>query len=355
MTEEGTKSPFAPKSYAIYFERPLARVGLPVWTGALVLAFMIGAVFVVSDFIAGILTADRLIQLTTLLVSLALGPVFLILVRDKALVTFQSISLDLDAGQEKELLRILTKMLDQRRSLIFASVIALGGIAHHISLSYFEWGRIWWYSVVDIVLVGFLWWFVIATFLWTCLSVSAYCLVASRRLKFTLPLSSRGKMLGLEGFGTLALFPAILWGVIATLGTATTFDPYISTQFPTLIFSYLLLDFLISALSMTALFLFPILGYRHLAIPFKRELSKQLHQLMLESGTNGVPSTPKLDSQKTLNSLYLWHLSSQIEEIREWPISFGTGVRFIVSYLIPGSVFVGRLIYFYAYKVALPI
>jgi hypothetical protein len=355
MTEENIESALAPKSYPIYFERALGRIGASIRTGALILAFVIGTVFVVSDLVARTLTADRLIELMTLLLSLALGPIFLIIVRDRTVVAFQSISLSLDAGQEKELHQILSKVFDQRTSLKFASVVALGGIAHHITLSYFQWGRIWWYSMIDIALVGFLWWFVIATFLWTCLSVSAYSFVASKRLKFTLPISSRGKMLGLEGYGTLAVFPAILWGVIATLGTATTFDPFISAQFPGLILLYLLLDFVISALSMTAVFLLPILGYRRLVIPFKRELSKQLRQLISESGPNGIPSTPNLDPQKTLNTLYLWELSSQIEEIREWPLSVGAGLKFVVSYLIPGSVFVGRLIYFYTYKVPLPI
>lgn len=298
---------------------------------------------------------DQSIELMTLLLSLALSPIFLIIVRDRALMAFQSISLSVVPGQEKKLLRILSKMFDQRTSLKFASVVALGGIAHHIILSYFRWGRIWWYSMIDIVLVGFLWWFVVATFLWTCLSVSAYSFAASKRLKFALAIGARGKMLGLEGYGTLAVFPAILWGVIATVGTATTFDPLISTQFPTLILSYLLLDFLISALSMTAIFLLPILGYRRLVIPFKRESLKHLRQLMSDSGTNGIPSSSNLDPQKTLNSLYLWELSSQIQEIREWPLSLGGELKLVVSYLIPGSVFVARLIYFYAYKVPLPI
>lgn len=355
MSETEDGSVVGRQSFPLYFEGVLNRLGIPVWAGAVILAMVVGIIFGFSDLAAGVSTTNRLIVLTTLLLSLALSPVFLVMVRDKSLVAFQSISSSLAASQAKELLHIMSKIFDQRNSLKFALAVSAGGITHHVILSYLQWGSVWWYTAIDIVLVGFLWWFIVATFLWTCLSVSAYSFIVSKRFKFVLPISSRGKMLGLKGYGTLAVFPAVLWGIIATLGTSTTFDPLVSAQHPQFIAFYLWLDFMISALSMTAVFLLPLMGYRHLVIPLKRELSRQLHRLMSELGMDAIPSASRFDSQKALNSLYLWELSSQIEEIKEWPLSLGAGLRFAISYLIPGSALIVRWVYFYAFKTPLPV
>jgi hypothetical protein len=343
------------ESFPLYFEGVLNRLGISIWVGAIALAAVIGIIFGLSDLIAGVSTVNRITELTTLLLSLALSPVFLVIVRNKSLVAFRSISSSLAVGQMKELLHTMSNIFDQRNSVKFALIVSAGGIAHHVILSYLQWGTVWWYSAIDIVMVGFLWWFIVATFLWTCLNVSAYSYVLSKRLKFVLRISSRGKMLGLEGYGTLAVFPAVLWGIIATLGTSTTFDPLISAQHPEFIAFYLWIDFIISALSMTGVFLLPLVGFRHLVIPLKRDLLKQLRQLMSELGTDAVPSASRFDSQEALNSMYLWQLSSQIEGIKEWPLSLGAGLRFAVSYLIPGLPLVVRWVYLYAFKRPLPV
>jgi len=280
--------PEAPANYPIYFERVFRNLRLPVWVAGPALAGIMGISFAVTDMVAGLSTLQRFTVVAALLISIDLAPILMVWIRNKSVVAYLDLLPVVDPHEHEKLMEFLSKTFDQRRSLEFALIVATGGVIHHVALSYFEWGRIWWYTIVDTVLVGFVWWFVVAAFLWMCVSVAAYSFLASKRLRFTLTIVSHTRMCGLESFGTLSGIPAVAWGTVATFGTLSTFDPFVLKQFPHLIVTYLSLDFLIAASSMTAIFTLPVLGYRAIVLPLKHSLSRQLDQLISRMGKERI-------------------------------------------------------------------
>jgi hypothetical protein len=335
---------YSPNLYPLYFERILQPLRLPAWIAALLLGGFIWSAFAVSDILTGVPFVQHLRVVLPVLVSIVLAPIMMTVVRDKSLLAYQDLLPVLNESEHGKLSALLRKIFDQRRSLGFAVVVGTGGVVHHIVLSYVSWGRIWWYSIVDIVLIGFLWWFVVASLFWACASIAGYSFRAARYLQFTPRLFSQRRMCGLESFGNLSVVPSVAWGTVATFGTLSTFDPAIVEQFPFLIMLYLLLDFVIVASSMTAVFFLPVLGYRAIVLPLKRAWSRRIDQLMSQVCAVDPDRANEVDSKAALTTLYILALSSQIRQIKHWPLSLGAGFRFIISYVIPGSVFVARLI-----------
>lgn len=344
---------FLQERFPIWFERIARVLKMPVWAAALLFTGAIGVVFAVSDAVAGLPTQHRVVVVSALLLSIGLALVMLVLVRNKTVAAYRQMLPVLESVEHHKLFKLLGKTFDQRRAVKFALVVAAVGVVHHVILSYLEWGRIWWYTIVDIIVVGFGWWFIVATFLWTCASVAAYSFLSSGRLRFTPTLISRARMCGLESFGTLSVFPSIAWAVVATLGTMSTFDPFVSKEFPELIVAYLALDFTIIAGSMTVVFCLPALGYRAVVLPLKEELSRKLDSLISQVGRQKILTTA--DENGALRNIYLWQLLSEIEQIKEWPLSFGSSMRFVLSYFIPGSAFIGRLILLLTFHIQIPL
>jgi len=337
---------YSPDAYPLYFERILRTSGLPVSAASIAFGVIMLGLFLISDTIAGVPALEHLAVVCTELVSLVLALILTRVIRDQSLVGFQSLQPVLKESEHDKLSALLRKALDQRRTLVFAAAVGAAGVVHHILLSYVTWGRIWWYSAVDIVLVGFVWWFVVAGFFWTCTSVAAYSYYASRSLEFEPRIFSHRRMCGLESLGKLSIVPSIAWGAVATFGTLSTFDPTIVEHFPVLIILYLSLDFVIVAGSMTAIFFLPVLGYRAIVVPFKREWSSQVDKLLAQVHEEDILRVSTLDHRVAITNLHLWALSSQIREIRQWPFTLGEGIRFVLSYAIPGFAFIGRLLLF---------
>jgi len=344
---------YSANSYPLYFERLLQTLKVPVWIAAPALGGFMGGAFAVSDIFAEVPIVQHLVAVLPVLVSIVLAPIMMTVVRDKALAAYRDLLPVLDQTEHGKVPTLLGKTFDQRRSLELALIVGTAGVVHHVVLSYASWGRIWWFSIVDIVLVGFVWWFVVASFFCTCASVAGYSFYASRSLRFTPRLFSHRRMCGLESFGNLSVVPSVAWGTVATFGTLSTFDPAIAKQFPFLIMLYLSLDFVIVATSMTAVFFLPVLGYRAVVLPLKRVWSKRIDQLMSQMGRIDPDNAAAVDDKVALGILFLWVLSSQVRQIKQWPLSLGAGVRFVLSYVIPGSAFVGRLILF-ALRVPIP-
>ena len=334
---------FSPDAYPLYFERILRILKMPVWIAGLVFGGVVGSVLVVSDIAAGLPVREHFPVLSAELISIALAPILMVVVRNRALAAYRDLLAILPETQQETLAVLLRKAFDQRRSLILSLIIGAAGVVQHISLSYFTWGRIWWYSTVDILLIGFGWWFVVASFFWTCASVAGYSFYASRCLQLMPRVFSHKRMCGLESFGNLAVVPSVAWGTVATFGTLSTFDPATVEHFAQLIVFYLTLDFIIVAGSMTAIFFLPILGYRSVVLPLKRSLSRRMNELLVSTDGTVISDSWAVDDSTALRNLYLWALSSQIRQIKEWPLSLGGGIRFLLSYVIPGAAFIGRL------------
>lgn len=344
----------SPEAYPLYSERILQTFKIPVWIAALVLGALVGFAFAVSNVVAGLPVFEHFAVVFPVIGSIAMAPILTVVVRDRSLAAYGDLLPVLDESEHGKFLSLLRKVFDQRRSLEFATIIGAAGVLHHIVLSYVNWGRIWWYSVVDIVLVGFVWWFVVASFFWTCASVAWYSYHTSKCLRFNPRFFSYRRMCGLESFGSLSVVPSVAWGIVATFGILSTFDPAVVRQFPLLIIVYLSLDFVIVASSMTTVFFFPVLGYRAIVLPLKRAWSKRIDQLMSQVKEIEIDGTATIDEESALIILYLWAISHQIRQIKGWPLSQGAGVRFILSYVIPSSVYVGRLILF-ASRVPVPL
>ncbi|MGA2790698.1 MAG: hypothetical protein ABSF00_08015 [Candidatus Bathyarchaeia archaeon] len=347
------KYPNASESYPLYFERLFRYLKMPAWVSGAGLAVIMGVTFVAADAAANVSTLQRSAEISALLVSVALAPILSLWVRNKGVTAYRNLTLLLSSPERQKLLTLLNRAFDQRRCLLFALVVSTGGVIHHVALSYFEWGRIWWYSVVDIVLVGFVWWFVVASFLWLCVSIAWYSYLASKRVRFRLPITSHTRMNGLESFGTLSIIPAVAWGSVATFGTLSTFDPYVLRQLPQLIILYLSLDFLIAVSSMTAIFALPILGYRAILLPVKQSLFLELDQMIGRMGLAGSVTT--VTAEKASKNTYLLKLLEEADRLKEWPLSMSSTVKFLLSYLIPGSVFLARVILLFSFNVQLPL
>ena len=249
---------------------------------------------------------------------------------------------------------LVSKAFDQRRSLVFSLFVGTGGVLHHIVLSYFEWGRIWWYTVLDIVLVGFVWWFVVAGFLWVCVSIAFYSYLASKHVRFTPNIVSHTRMCGLESFETLSVIPAVAWATVVVFGILSTFDPYVLKFFPQLVLVYLALEFLIVASSMTAIFSLPVFGYRAIILPLKRSFLMRLNQLISSLTKAEDLASLSIDDKSALKHVYLWELLTEIESVKEWPLSMGSSVRFLLSYMIPATIYLGRLILLFSFKIQIP-
>ena len=162
----------SPDVYPIYFERITKKLKIPVWIAAVSAGAVMGIAFWASNIAAGLPSLEHFPVISAELVSIVLATILVIEVRDRTLAAYRSLLPALDENQQDRFSMLLKSIFDQRRSLIFSAVVGAGGIIHHVSLSYFIWGRIWWYSVVDIILIGFVWWFVVASFFWTCVSVA---------------------------------------------------------------------------------------------------------------------------------------------------------------------------------------
>lgn len=186
------------------------------------------------------------------------------------------------------------------------------------------------------------------------MSVAGYSFHASRSLQLTPKLLSYGRVCGLESFGTFSVVASVAWALVATFGTFSTFDPASVKIFPQLLTVYLGLDFLIVASSMTIMFFLPVLGYRPIVLPVKRGWSTRIDELMTQAGVLEVPHSIAVEDLVALRILYLYVLSTEVRQIKDWPLSFGTSIRFLLSYVIPAAGFIARLI-FYAVGVQLPL
>jgi hypothetical protein len=344
----------SPDTYPIYFERITKRLKIPVWIVAVSVGAAMGVAFAVSNIAAGLSALEHFPVIFAELVSIVLATILVIEVRDRTLAAYSNLLPALDKNQQDRFSTLLKSIFDQRRSLIFSALVGAGGIVHHVILSYLIWGSIWWYSAVDIILIGFVWWFVVASFFWTCVSVAAYSFYASKSLQLVPRLLSYRRMCGLESFGTLSVVPSVAWALVATFGTFSTFEPAPAKSFPQLLIIYLGFDFLIVASSMTVLFFLPILGYRLIVLPAKREWSTRIDELMSQAGVIEVPHSIDVEDPVALRTLHLLVLSTQVRQIKDWPLSLGTSIRFLLSYGIPAAGFIARLI-FYAVGVQIPL
>lgn len=340
--------------YPVYFEKFLRSLKLPVWVGGPALGLVLGGSFIAADIIAGLSTVRHLIVVTALLISISLAPILTVYTRNKGVAAFLNLLPIIPSSDQRRFMGLLNKAFGLKRSIIFALFVGTGGVLHHIILSYLEWGRIWWYSVLDITLVGFVWWFVVAAFLWLCLSVAVYSYVASKQIRFRPTIFSHTRMCGLESFGTLSVIPAVAWGTVAAFGTLSTFDPFVLKQLPQFILAYLGLDFLIAASSMTVIFSLPVLGYRAIVLPLKHSLSIRLIQAMKSKSTGDDLVDLKVTNNAAVKQLYLWELLAQTERLKEWPLRSGESVKFILSYLIPAAVYIGRLILLLGVRIQIP-
>jgi hypothetical protein len=344
----------SPDIYPIYFERITKKLKIPVWIAAVLAGAVMGIAFAVSNIAAGLPSLEHFPVISAELVSIVLATILVIEVRDRTLAAYRSLLPALDENQQDRFSMLLKSIFDQRRSLIFSAVVGAGGIIHHVSLSYFIWGRIWWYSVVDIILIGFVWWFVVASFFWTCVNVAGYSFYASRSLQLTPRLLSYRGMCGLESFGTLSIVPSVAWALVATFGTFSTFDPAPAKSHPQLLVVYLGFDFLVVASSMTVMFFLPILGYRSIVLPAKRMWSARIDELMSQAGVFEIPHSIDIEDPVVRRILPLLVLSTQVRNIKDWPLSLGTSIRFVLSYVIPVAGFIARLI-FYAVGAQMPL
>jgi hypothetical protein len=344
----------SPEIYPIYFERITKKLKIPVWIGAVSVGAVMGIAFTVSNIAAGLPALEHFPVISAELISIVLATILVIEVRDRTVVAYSTLLPVLEKNQQGRLSTLLKSIFDQRRSLMFSVPVGAGGIVHHVVLSHFVWGRIWWYSIVDIILIGFFWWFVVASFFWTCVSIAAYSFYASRSLQLLPRLLSYRRMCGLESFGTLSVVPSVAWALVATLGTFSTFDPASAKSFPQLLVVYFGFDFLVVAASMTAMFFLPILGYRSIVIPAKREWATRIDELMSQAGVTEVPHSIDIEDPVALRILHLLVLSTQVRQIKDWPLSLGTSIRFLLSYGIPAAGFISRLV-LYAVGLQIPL
>lgn len=355
MKTDLPNSAIASEDYPIYFEGFLRRLGVSNGITIASLVAIMGAVFLISDYVAGIPSLRHLVVILALLISIGLSLVLGVMVRDRTVEAYIDLLGVIDLSLHDKLLAIMKTAFDQRRGIAFAIIVSAGGIVHHIILSYVEWGSIWWYTIVDIAFVGFAWWFIVAMFLWLCLGVAWSSFIVSRRLKFRPTVISDTNMCGLDSYATLSIVPAVAWASVVTFGTLSTFDPFIAGQHPQLILVYLILDFVIVAGSMTAIFAPPILGFRAIILPFKKSLHTFLiAQASQFSGTEKF-ATANVDDNSVIKATYLLELSAKVNQIKEWPLGFGSGIRFILSYLIPISIYVGRVILLAVFNVQIPV
>lgn len=337
-----------------YFERITQKLKIPVWIAALTICAVMGIAFVVSNIAAGLPVLEHFTVISAELISVVLATILMMEVRDRTLAAYRALLPALDREQLDKFSTLLKGIFDQRRSLVFGALVGAGGIIHHVVLSYAIWGRIWWYSAVDIILIGFVWWFVTANFFWTCVSVAGYSFHASRSLHLTPRLLSHKRMCGLESFGTLSVVPSVAWALVATFGTFSTFDPAAVKNFPQLVMAYAGFDFLIVASSMTAIFFLPVLGYRSIVLPAKRKWSARIDELIRQAGGVDALHSTTVESEVALRNLYLLALSSQVRQIKEWPLGLGASIRFLLSYVIPAAGFIARLI-LYAMGAQIPL
>lgn len=336
----------SPDTHPIYLERITKRLKIPVWIVAVTVGVVMGIIFAFSNIVAGLPALEHFPVISAELVSIVLATILVIEVRDRTLTAYSTLIPALDKNQQDKLSTLLKSIFDQRRSLMFSALVGAGGIVHHVALSYFIWGRIWWYSTVDIILIGFVWWFVVASFFWTCVSVAAYSFYASRSLQLFPRLLSYRRMCGFESFGTLSVVPSVAWALVASFGTFSTFDPAATKSFPHLLVVYLGFDFLVVAASMTVMFFLPIFGYRSIVLPAKREWSTRIDELLSQAGVIEIPDSLEIEDPVAPTILYLLALSTQVRQIKDWPLSLGTSIRFLLSYGIPATSFIVRLAFY---------
>jgi len=153
-------------------------------------------------------------------------------------------------------------------------------------------------------------------------------------------------MCGLESFGPLSIVPSIAWAIVATFGTFSTFDPAPAKSHPQLLVVYLGFDFLVVASSMTVMFFLPILGYRSIVLPAKRVWSARIDELMSQAGVFEISRGVNIEDPVARRILPLLVLSTQVRDIKDWPLSLGTSIQFVLSYVIPVAGFIARLIFY---------
>ena len=117
---------------------------------------------------------------------------------------------------------------------------------------------------------------------------------------------------------------------------------------------YLGFDFLVVASSMTVMFFLPILGYRSIVLPAKRVWSARIDELMSQAGVFEISRGVNIEDPVARRILPLLVLSTQVRDIKDWPLSLGTSMRFVLSYVIPVAGFIARLI-FYAIGAQVPL
>jgi hypothetical protein len=104
---------------------------------------------------------------------------------------------------------------------------------------------------------------------------------------------------------------------------------------------------------MTAIFALPILGYRAILLPVKQSLFLELDQMIGRMGLAGSVTT--VTAEKASKNTYLLKLLEEADRLKEWPLSMSSTVKFLLSYLIPGSVFLARVILLFSFNVQLPL
>jgi hypothetical protein len=330
------------EAFPIYIEVFLRRGKLPIYCNALIINILIHIAFILSDLAAGIpLTRHLNFAFTSHFISLYAAMISLILLRDKTIEKLQESS-GAFLNFETDVVPRLKKVFDQTKCLIFGAIISAGGVVHHIILSIVIWGKIWWYSLIDIFFIGFLWWFVVGTMFWTCTNIAFFLFKLGKEVSLDIALLSFDRRCGLGSLGELTLILSVMWGITVTFGTITTFTPV-----PTwLLQVYLILDFIIISGSMTALFLLQVLSFHQKLLNFKKEKLKEIEGIFRKiNEENWIKfRRGKVDVKDILDNLFIFRLFDEVETIKEWPLELNSWVKFILSQLIPGITLLLRLI-----------
>lgn len=313
---------------------------MPFPVAAAVVNAVIILIFTLRDIVAGSNYVGLFsIQFLSHWVSLYLAMFFLVHIRDTGVRAFEAtVTLLKEPSSIDRMKLALSVAFNQRRMILFGLMIGVGGITHHTILSLMEWGKIWWYSIVDIVLIGFAWWFVVGTFLWVCVSFSYSLYKLTKLNMFKLSIVTRDRCCGLSPIGGATVLMILGWASVVSVGTITTF--YFETVMNQLLVTvYLALDLLIISGSMAFLFVFSLGGFRYAIRTFKFQtldalatLSERLNQEARESrGAAG---------DSFLRGLYIACMFNEAEKIREWPAQFADLLKFVFSYAIPLATFI---------------
>lgn len=309
--------------FPIFLETISERVKLPIWLSALLLNIVLYLAFVLSDAVSGVsLPNHSSIAFFSIFISLYAAIVGIVLLRDKTIEKLQEISSIIPVAKLKAQIKAI---FDEKNYVFFGAIISTLGISNHVIQSFVLWGRLWWYSIVDIILIGFLWWFIAGILLWFCIRISFFLCQLGKRTDVNLSLMRYDRMCGFGPIGKLTLILATIWGVVLAFGTVTT----LAAIDPMMLFLYLILDFLIIVGSMSVVFLLPLVGFHNRIHHFKKEKLSGL--LSEEEYYLASVEKQRVSTKELLYNLYIMSLISEVEKIKEWPIEVSDGGRFILS------------------------